>query len=129
MKRLKLVLLVAALLVTANCSLVTVPATAQVAIGGVDAPAVDSGINLLLDGSKGGLLLPKVAITSLTALPDAIVNPTPAPDSPVDPAQLGGLLVYNTTAAVDSGSSANIPVGVYYWDSVALSWKLLAEVS
>ncbi|MDR0834410.1 MAG: hypothetical protein LBN93_09570 [Candidatus Symbiothrix sp.] len=123
MKRNYLLLLVTALLVAGNWSFVN----GQVAIGDEDAPAADTGISLLLDATKGGLLLPQVEITSFTALPPSIVNPTPAPDSPVDPAQLGGLLVYNKTATTDAVAEKAIPVGIYYWDSTALIWKIIAE--
>jgi hypothetical protein len=128
MKRMYL-LIVAALAVTVGQSLFCPNmASAQVAIGAVAAPTSGSGINLRLDGTKGGILLPQVEITSFTALPESITTPDPVPDPPVDPTLLGGLLVYNKTAAVDSGTAAAIPTGVYYWDSTALSWKLLVEV-
>ena len=97
-------------------------------VGSDPSSPVQAGVNLQLDGTKGGLLLPQVEITSLSALPESIVNPTPAPATPVDPTLLGGLLVYNKTAAIDTATSAVIPTGVYYWDSGALSWKLLSEV-
>ncbi|MDR0833601.1 MAG: hypothetical protein LBN93_05375 [Candidatus Symbiothrix sp.] len=124
MKRVNLFMLVTALLVSGHWSFVN----AQVSIGGIAAPTSGSGINLLLDGSKGGILLPQVEITSFTALPESITTPDPVPDPPVNPTLLGGLLVYNKTAAVDSGTATAIPTGVYYWDSTALSWKLLIEV-
>jgi hypothetical protein len=124
MKRVKLILLVTALLVSGHWSFVN----AQVAIGDGEAPATNTGVNLRLDGTKGGILLPQVEITSFTALPESITTPDPTPDPPVNPTLLGGLLVYNKTAAVDSESTAAIPAGVYYWDSTALSWKLLVEV-
>jgi hypothetical protein len=102
------------LLLIGNCSLVI----GQVAFGG-DAPAADSGVNLRLDGSQGGLLLPQVKITSLTALPSTFLEVSSF-DSVV------GLLVYNTTAAVDASTAAPIPSGIYCWTGAATGWKLLA---
>ncbi|MDR0832710.1 MAG: hypothetical protein LBN93_00735 [Candidatus Symbiothrix sp.] len=113
MKKNVLLLLVAGLLTIGNCSLVI----AQVSIGDGDAPSADSGVSLRLDGTKGGLLLPQVEITGLTALPA---------DFPVetDSEAIVGLLVYNKTAAVDGTTDANIAVGIYYWSSTG--WKLLS---
>ncbi|MDR0834140.1 MAG: hypothetical protein LBN93_08175 [Candidatus Symbiothrix sp.] len=110
MKKTFLVFLITALLVIGSWS----PATARVSIGDGDA---SSGVSLRLDGTKGGLLLPQVEITDLTALPD---------DFPVetDPDAVVGLLVYNKTAAVDDATDADITVGIYYWSSTG--WKLLA---
>ena len=115
-KRKLLFLAIAAMSVIVNGSM----CFAQVAIGagthtnGQGGPAV-GGI-LELDGNIGGLLLPQVAITSITALP-ASFPPETAPSAGV------GLLVYNKTAAVD-GSTA-IPVGIYYWSGSDSGWKLL----
>ncbi|MDR0833450.1 MAG: hypothetical protein LBN93_04590, partial [Candidatus Symbiothrix sp.] len=97
MKKTFLVVLVTTFLVTGNWSSLT----AQVSIGDGDAPSADSGVNLRLDGTKGGLLLPQVEITGLMALPD---------DFPVetDPDTVVGLLVYNKTAAVDDATSTDI---------------------
>ncbi|MDR0833406.1 MAG: hypothetical protein LBN93_04365, partial [Candidatus Symbiothrix sp.] len=97
MRKIIVWMLVGGLLVTGNWS----AATAQVSIGDGDAPASDSGVDLRLDGTKGGLLLPQVEITDLMALPD---------DFPVetDPDTVVGLLVYNKTAAVDDATSTDI---------------------
>ncbi|MDR0834755.1 MAG: hypothetical protein LBN93_11365 [Candidatus Symbiothrix sp.] len=104
MKKTFLLLLITALLVIGNWP----PATAQVVIGDGNAP---SGVGLQLDGTKGGLLLPQVEISDLTALPADFSVET-------DPDAVVGLLVYNKTAVGDI-----IPVGVYYWSSTG--WKLL----
>ncbi|MDR0833786.1 MAG: hypothetical protein LBN93_06325 [Candidatus Symbiothrix sp.] len=116
MKKTFLFLLVTTLLVTGNW----LPITAQVSIGDGDAPSANTGIILQLDGTKGGLLLPQVEITQLTALPVDFPSET-------DPHAVVGLLVYNKTAAVDETTSTDILIGVYYWSSAG--WKLLAEVS
>ncbi|MDR0833912.1 MAG: DUF1566 domain-containing protein [Candidatus Symbiothrix sp.] len=99
MKRKYLFLLVAALLVTGNY----LRATAQVAIGtgtGTDGNAA-TGAVLELDGEDGGLLLPKVTITNITALPTEWVSKNPALST------LVGTLVWN------KGLAPDIPVGLY----------------
>jgi hypothetical protein len=102
----KMIFLVLALIVLGAAS-----ANAQVIIGGTDAATPTQGAVLDLNATvyKGGLLLPKVNLTTLTAL----TNLT----SPVaDAADLKGLIVYNTNT--DTGE------GIYVWNG-SNKWEVI----
>ncbi|MDR0865433.1 MAG: hypothetical protein LBO74_10955 [Candidatus Symbiothrix sp.] len=77
-------------------------ANAQVIIGGNDAATPTKGavLDLNATGYKGGLLLPKVNLTTLTALTD-LTTPAAAAD-------LKGLIVYNTNTTTGEG--------IYVWN-------------
>jgi hypothetical protein len=94
-------------------SLVTIPAAAQVTIGGLTPPA--QGAVLDLNSTKsGGLLLSNVALTDLEKIPTGVnlfpgiqagVNDDSNPD-------FTGAIVYNTTYV----NSQTIYPGLYVWD-------------
>jgi uncharacterized protein (TIGR02145 family) len=89
---------------------------AQVRIGGADTEVPTAGTVLDLNntnGYKGGLLVPNVKLTTLTAVTDLT--------SPGDAAGLKGLLVYNTNASLLGGA------GLFVWDGQ--KWNSAAFVS
>ncbi|MDR0833602.1 MAG: Ig-like domain-containing protein [Candidatus Symbiothrix sp.] len=102
------IMLLAAVLVTANWSLVT--ASAQVKIGGDPSTGPASGAVLDLSSStNGGLLLPQVTLTNATALPTEWIGTV----ADVDLLE-SGLMVYN----IGGGS---LDAGVYIWQGT-LGW-------
>ncbi|MDR0833519.1 MAG: hypothetical protein LBN93_04950 [Candidatus Symbiothrix sp.] len=105
MKRIKLLMLIATLLVAGHWSMTI----AQVAIGNVDAPAPNTGISLLLDGIQGGLLLPQVTLTTPLALPNEWVGTV----ADVDLLE-SGLMVYNI-------GGEGLASGVYIWQDI-IGW-------
>ena len=81
---------------------------AQVRIGANAVPEKGTVLDLkssaAAPGYVGGLLLSRVSLTSLTAIPTSWAG-----SGTLDPSKLKGLLVYNTNTAVG-------PAGVYVWD-------------
>ncbi|MDR0834411.1 MAG: DUF1566 domain-containing protein [Candidatus Symbiothrix sp.] len=109
MKRIKLFMLVATLLVAGNWSLTTV--TAQVKIGGDGTPASGAVLDLS-SASSGGLLLPRVTLT------DAGVSPTEFGGINIS-TLTPGLMVYNQAGGL-------LPEGVYVLNASSGSnqWKV-----
>jgi hypothetical protein len=83
-------------------------AYSQVRIGSQEKPAAGAVLDLKSTpsgGYVGGLLLPSVEITDINTIPDNFIN-----RNEITPAELAGLLVYN------SRESSGIGKGVYVWD-------------
>ncbi|MDR0866485.1 MAG: hypothetical protein LBO74_16365 [Candidatus Symbiothrix sp.] len=89
---------------------------AQVRIGGTgtDVPTQGSVLDLNATVYKGGLLLPNVSLTTLTALTDL----TPPVATPAD---LKGLIVYNTNPT--TGEGIYVWNGSNKWEAI---WKKLS---
>ncbi|MDR0864563.1 MAG: hypothetical protein LBO74_06485, partial [Candidatus Symbiothrix sp.] len=84
---------------------------AQVRIGDSDNPTQGAILDLNNTGGyKGGLLVPNVSLTTLTAVTDLT--------SPGDDADLKGLIVYNTNAGLLGGA------GLFVWDGT--KWNSVA---
>jgi hypothetical protein len=90
---------------------------AQVRIGGLMDPVKGAVLDLNnpTTGYRGGLLLPKVSLTTLSAITDIVANPTSD-----DIKNLEGLIVYNTNP--EKG------VGIYIWNG-SNEWKLIWKKS
>ena len=79
---------------------------AQVRFGADKPPAKGAVLDLKsVPGYVGGLVLPRVEITDLNAIPVNFIN-----SGTIDPVKLAGLLVYNTN------ESAGIFRSIYVWD-------------
>ena len=91
-------------------------ANAQVRIGGDAAPEKGAILDLKSSASEyvGGLLLPRVEITSENAVPTSWVG-----SGNVDESKLKGLLVFNDNNSV-------VPKGVYVWNGT--KWKVVITV-
>jgi hypothetical protein len=89
---------------------------AQVRIGDLmdPAPGAVLDLNNPTTGYKGGLLLPKINLTTLVNITDIVASPTSE-----DKAKLEGLIIYNTTAG---------QVGIYIWNG-SNEWKLIWKKS
>jgi hypothetical protein len=89
---------------------------AQVRIGDLmdPAPGAVLDLNNPATGYRGGLLLPKVNLTTLVDITDIVASPTSE-----DKAKLEGLIVYNTTSG---------QVGIYIWNG-SNEWKLIWKKS
>jgi hypothetical protein len=84
----------------------TAPVNAQVRFGADKPPAKGTVLDLKsVPGYVGGLVLPRVEITDLNAIPAGFIN-----SGTIDPVKLAGLMVYNTN------ESPGIFRSVYVWD-------------
>ena len=73
---------------------------------GINPTAINSASILELESTNKGLVLPRVSLTSISLT------------SPLATTALNGTMIYNTNAALTSGSGK----GVYYWDSTNTRW-------
>jgi hypothetical protein len=81
---------------------------AQIRLGAGKPPAKGTVLDLKsIPGYVGGLVLPRVEITDLNAIPSNFIN-----YGTIDPEKLAGLLVYNTN------ESPGIFKSVYVWDKI-----------
>jgi hypothetical protein len=82
-------------------------AYSQVRIGKLGKPVAGAVLDLQSappGNYVGGLVLPRVEITAVNAIPDNFID-----KEEINPSELAGLMVYNTH------ESAEIPKGVYVW--------------
>jgi hypothetical protein len=89
---------------------------AQVRIGDIMDPTPGAVLDLNNPdtGYRGGLLLPKISLTTLVDIKDIVASPTSE-----DRENLEGLIVYNTTPG---------QVGIYIWNG-SNEWKLIWKKS
>lgn len=73
---------------------------------GINSTSINSASLLELESTNKGLVLPRVALTSIS-----LTSPLPA-------TALNGTMIYNTNNTLTSGSGK----GVYYWDSTNTQW-------
>jgi hypothetical protein len=100
-------------------SLITIPAAAQVTIGG-PTPPVQGAILDLNSTAKGGLILSNVALSNLEKIPTG-VNLFPGIQAGVNDdsnSDFTGAVVYNTTYV----NSQSIYPGLYVWDGEKWGW-------
>jgi hypothetical protein len=83
----------------------------NVSINTSGTPATTGAILDLSNNSSSGLLLPNVSLTNA-----AVLNP---PITGGNPAQLSGLMVFNTSPSLINGLSG---AGLYYWNNSLANW-------
>jgi hypothetical protein len=107
----KVIFLALTLLVLSAASM-----NAQVRIGDSTNPTPGAvlDLNSSTTGYRGGLLLPKISLTTLSDITDIITSPTTE-----EKEKLEGLVVYNTTPGQE---------GIYIWNG-SNEWKLIWKKS